>query len=446
LRRWKRIVRNSTRWLIGLVPACVICVIPAYAAAPAAEQSLPEPLTLEHALSFSDRPHPDLEQAYADLDLARARAQSVESVTGTNVGLRARAYYIEPSELATDQTHDDHSASLFARKRLYDFGRTGHALDAANADVAGQEWRVADRRAARRIDIAERFFDVLLADLRYARDYEAMSIAFVRYDQAQDRRKQGQLSAIDVAERHTIYQDTRRLWYQSTTEQRNTRARLAQAMRWSGRLPAALAMPDLKNQLAQLPDVGVLQAQALLTSPLVLAARERVSASGERISSARAGRAPTLDAEVEVSAYSRDLGSRDRWRAGLTLDVPLYTGGKVGADVAQQQAELRRAQAQLNAQETEVKLAVFELHNRLGTLRVQREEAQVLSDYRELYLDRSRLLYEQEMRTDLGDAMVRTSDARLRTAETEFAIALTMMRVEALIGKPLQSLNSGEKK
>jgi outer membrane protein TolC len=417
----------------------------ARAEAPAAP-TLPEPLTLEYALSIADSAHPELEQAYADLDLAQARVQSAESVTGTNVGLRARAYYVEPSELATDQTHDDHSATLFARKRLYDFGRSGGAIDAATADVAAQEWRVADRRAARRIDIAERFFDVLLADLRYSRDYEAMSIAFVRYDQAQDRHKQGQLSDIDVAERHTIYQDARRLWYQSTAEQRNTRARLAQALRWQGRLPTALAMPDPQNQFSQLPDVEVLQAQARLTNPLVLAAQERVVAANERISSARAGRAPTVDAEVEVAGYSRDLSSRDRWRAGLTLDIPLYSGGKVGADVAQQQAELRRAQAVLDAQATEVKLAVFELHNRLGTLRVQREEAKVLSDYRELYLDRSRLLYEQEMRTDLGDAMVRTTDAQLRTAETEFAIALVLMRIEALIGRPLQSLNSGEKK
>ncbi|MBI3775761.1 MAG: TolC family protein [Gammaproteobacteria bacterium] len=382
------------------------------------EAVLPEPLTLEYALSLADANQPDLEQAIAD----------------------------QPSDLSIDRTHDDSSASLFARKRLYDFGRTSAAVDAASAEVSSQQWRVTDARDVRRIDIMARFFDVLLSDLRYARDYEAMSIAFVAYDHAVDRRKLGQLSDLDVAELHSRYQDVRRRWYESTAEQRNSRARLARALNWTGRLPAELTSPDLKTTATSAPDLEALQAQAVQSNPSILAARERVAALAQRVNSVRAGYWPTLDAEVELSAYARDMSGRDKVRAGVVLDIPLYSGGKISAEVAQQRAELRRVQAQLLARQQDVKIAIQELHGELGVLRIQREEAKALHDFRDLYLDRSRLQYEQEMRTDLGDAMTRQSEARLRDAETEFAIALTRARLEALVGKPLAAEKAGEKK
>ena len=423
----------------------VIFYSPAQSAVPT-EAVLPEPLTLEYALSLSDTNQPDLEQAFAELDFAQARERSAQSITGLNISAQLRGRYVEPSELSLDRSHDDHSASLFARKRLYDFGRSGATAEAASAEVQSQQWRVAEAREERRLDIMARFFDVLLADLRYARDYEAMSIAYVTYDHAMNRRKQGQVSDLTIAELHSRYQDIRRRWYETTAQQRTTRARLARALNWPGRLPAELASPDLKKITTEVPDLDALQAQALQTNPAILAARERVTAASQRVSSARAGYWPTLDAEAEVSKFSRDISSRDQWRAGVVLDIPLYSGGKVSAEIAQQQAELRRSQAQLAARQQDIKIALQELHGQLNVLRIQREESKALHDFRELYLDRSRLQYEQEMRTDLGDAMVRQSEARLRTAETEFAIALTRARLEALIGKPLAMNSAGEKK
>lgn len=422
--------------------ACVLPFFLAHAAL-AAEAALPDPLTLEHALTFVDAAHPELEQAYAERDLAVARLLNAESNTGLNVSAQARARYIEPSDVSGDRSHDDHIASLLVRKRLYDFGRSGGAEAAASSDVQSQEWNVTNARNARRLDIMSRFFDVILADLRAARDYEAMSIGFIRFDHAEKRRKLGQISEIDVAEFNSRYHELRRIWYESTAEQRSTRARLAQALRWTGPLPTNLKEPRLDQPLEKLPDLKALQDAALAASPPVLAARERVNAQSERIRSARSGYWPTLDAEVEAFEYSRDLSARDKWRAGLVLDIPIYGGGKVGADVAQATAEMRRANGVLAQRESDVRTAVAELYNRLTHLRAQREEANVLTDYRDLYLDRSRMLYEQEMRTDLGDAMTRTSEAKLRKAEAEFAIAMTLARLEALIGKPMREFMGG---
>ena len=71
----------------------------------------------------------------------------------------------------------------------------------------------------------------------------------------------------------------------------------------------------------------------------------------------------------------------------------------------------------------------------LDTLRLRIEEVNALGDYRELYLDRSRALYELEVRTDLGDAMVQTSAVRLQRAEVVFDWLLAQARLAALAGR-----------
>ena len=56
-------------------------------------------------------------------------------------------------------------------------------------------------------------------------------------------------------------------------------------------------------------------------------------------------------------------------------------------------------------------------------------------DYRELYLDRSRALYELEVKTDLGDAMTEITAVNLDRARAEFAWLMTLAELDALRGR-----------
>lgn len=78
---------------------------------------------------------------------------------------------------------------------------------------------------------------------------------------------------------------------------------------------------------------------------------------------------------------------------------------------------------------------------------MQQDESKALADYRDLYLDRSRALYELDIKTDLGDTMTQTSAARLRGAATRDALALAWAQVDALLGgRPLEAaLTAGVK-
>ena len=221
---------------------------------------------------------------------------------------------------------------------------------------------------------------------------------------------------------------------------RATRAQLAIVLNRPGQLPANLATPDLPQLKRELPDYQVLLDKALADNHRLLALRERVRAAQQRLDAAYAGRRPTLSGELEASGYSRSIGSNDKLRAGIYVDVPLYDGGATSSAVARQQAALYKVQAQLTEAEREVRQAVLDQWLELSNLNTRTDEAKALRNYRELYLDRSRAIYEMEVKADLGDAMVRLSEAQLAEDTARYAIALGWERMDALTGGPVSPL------
>lgn len=178
-----------------------------------------------------------------------------------------------------------------------------------------------------------------------------------------------------------------------------------------------------------------LQARVLEHNPAVRAARAEVEAGLQRLEAARAGRRPLLTGEVEAAEYAKDFGSRDEWRASVILEVPLLTGGTVKARVARARGELKRARAELARRQLELRQRLVDLFERIQVLQAQRDEAWTRQDYRDLYLDRSRSLYELEVETDLGDAMVESTRARLLAAQVDYQLLLAWAQLDALRGR-----------
>lgn len=414
-----------------LVPFLLIMLVPCASA----QQALPDPLTLEAALALADAPHPDLELAAARLDAARAGREQAGVRDALEIGLEARLQAIEPSSVAGNQAHNDSSARLYLRKRLYDFGQTPALRDAAEQRLSAQTWGYLASRQQRRLDIMQRYFDVLVADHAYVRDNEAMSIAFVAFDRAQDRNELGQLSDVELLRLESEFQASRSQWARSQGQQLATRNRLALALNRPDDLPANLVPPAEPDWQQPLADVDALTSRVLAANPALAELRARVKAAEQDLTASKAGGRPVLSAEVEAAAYNRKLGSSNPLEAGLVLEWPLLDGGRSSAEVAASRAELRRLRAELAREELTLRQQVLDLHLQLDQSRVELERLAVLADYRDLYLDRSRALYEMEVQADLGDAMVQTSSVRYQHAKALYDWMLAKARLDALAGE-----------
>ena len=79
----------------------------------------------------------------------------------------------------------------------------------------------------------------------------------------------------------------------------------------------------------------------------------------------------------------------------------------------------------------------LELMQALEVMKIEREAADADFDYRSLYLDKSRTLYELEVKADLGDSMVNQTGARQRQDEVLYQRVMLKATLNALLGLPL---------
>lgn len=227
-----------------------------------------------------------------------------------------------------------------------------------------------DPADAQRLEIMERFFDVLLADLSFASDSEAMAVAYIQFDRASVRNELGQLSPLRVLELEAVYQEILHQRAASEISQSLTRALLAQALGDPSDLPRNLVEPTLSPPEEEPPSLDTLLASALET--------------------------PALRA---------------------------LSDGRAAADRALIEMELRQQ--------------LLELLLRLRALGAAERNLATESAWRDLKLDESRTLYEQEVTADLGYSMSQQTQTRLQRQRVTYCRALAWAELNALTGRPI---------
>ena len=426
----------NLRWL-ALVGFCLVQL------ARAQSDPLSQPLTLEQALRLARESHPAIELARAREAAAEAQLQQVTAENGLSVSLVGRLAWIEPAELSNFQEQNDSSAHLLVSKRLYDFGYSEAQQASASSSLTASRSSGLDARQKQQLEVMKAFFDVLLADLQYARDNEAMAIAFVRLDKARSRHELGELSDVELLEIETRYQQILSRRSASQARQRSTRLRLALAMNRPDRLPAELIEPEMPDMQQPLPEMEMLLEEVFRDNPRVRELQARVEAARQELIAADKRYGPVLRGELAANAYHRETRSTHPFEAALVLELPLYTGGRDDAETAAARSRLMEAEAELALLRHRLREQVTTLWLEQDNLRQKARELMVRDEYRELYLDRSRTLYELERTSDLGDAMVQTSTVRLELARVHYQWLLNRARMQALAGRLLDDNPEG---
>ena len=401
------------------------------------ENVLPAPLSLPDALKFARDDLPALELARAESDASAAELAEAHALSGVRLTAVGRVRAVRPSYVSPDRDNNDSSARLALTKRLYDFGYSDAREEAARLSGDGSTWRYLDARQRSHLEIMRRFFDVILADLQYARDNEAMAGAFIDLDRARDRHELQRLSDVDLLELDALYQEALHRRMQSEARQRATRSRLAISMGRPDELASELIRPAAPDTDGELADYESLLDWVLQNNPELKALRAEVEAARAGVEAARNGHGPVISGELDASVYNRNTNSTHPLGAAIVLEVPLLSGGARDAELAAARADLRARSAALAAAEQELRHQVLELRLRLDNLRIRLAGLQVRGDYRELYLDRSRALYELEVKTDLGDAMTEITAVNLDRARAEFEWMMTQAELAALRGRLL---------
>lgn len=397
-------------------------------------EPLPDPLTLPEALGLLDPTHPAVLASKASLDAAVAETERQASIDGLNLDLIAEARRIEPNPLAASQDKDDGQLGLVATKRLFDFGASAARDVAAEAAVDSAQAAYRYQIDKQALAVMRAYFETVEADLEKSVRLEDLATHFIRFDRLNDRRDLGQVSDVDVFEAESAYQKIRVLNTQAELKQRQARERLAFSLNRPGYPPSDVLEAAIPGNQRPLPEFDVLLKLAMANNLGLREAQARLAASNAAVEQARSNNNPVISGRVEAWEYQRDLGGRDRWRAALTLTVPLFDGGETDAKVGLATARQLDDQATLAEATMALREKLLVAWQGVSVAKVQVEAAQAELNYRELYLDRSRADYELEFKTDLGDAMGRWSAARLDMAKAQHALAIAWAELDLLTG------------
>ncbi|RUM94420.1 MAG: transporter [Thiothrix sp.] len=400
---------------------------------------LPEPLTLKVALAQVTDKHPDIVGKFAALSLAEAELAESLSEDDATLDLLLQGRHIEPAERALNQQHNDSRAKLILHKTLYDFGRSSQSVTAGESFVESREKRLQLAKVRKQKEIMQRYFDVLLADLQFVVDDEANSIRFVRFDNDKERHELGVISDVELLELENAFQQQRLKRQRSEDRQRQTRARLALAINRPDQLSAELETPAFPGNKTPLPEYKQLLKEAHNNNLTLQSLDDELDALQSYRKAAKSERLPRVYLQLEAAEYEREIGSRDPFTAILGLDVPLYQGGRTSALTAQASARIVALKARYQSADYKLRQDILETMQNIQTLLLQAEQGEVLGDYRDLYLDRSRAHYELEMQTDLGDAMTEQSAARLFSMRTTLDLAIARETLVELTGNPAYS-------
>ena len=402
----------------------------------AATDTLPEPLTLRAVIQRLDNSeHPALLQARASQLLAQAEAQQIEARYSTQAEINARAQWINPSSLSFDPSRQDHRVSLKLSKRLYDFGVTGERERASQSLLQASALDASFAQRLHQIDVTRKYLDVLLADLRFAWANEAMSMAYVTLDKVRERHALKQVDDISLLQEEARYQQSLAARNAAQLNQRVSRAALAEAMNRPGELPAELTPPALPALLSPLPDPEELAQQALQSAPQLLAQQQRVQAAQASLQAASNQWRPSLSADADYTEYRREIPSRENWRAGVTLRIPLIESGIDKADVAVARAEWLAQSAELTLLQSQLREEVYRYWQSINQLQASSRALAAEQQYASRALDKSRGEYELERRTDFGDAQVRVSEIRYRKAKNDYQLQIEKMQLALITGQ-----------
>ena len=403
----------------------------------AAQQNdpLPEPLTFEAALDTAGNPsHFELIQIEQQLQALRAELGIRQGEYGFSVDFKGRLREIGTSDFALPGDDDgDNAASLIVSKPLYDFGLQNSRENYLSLQLQALEYQKQMKIERRRLEIMERYFDVLNADNDFISENEALAIGFIRYDNALEDQELGLVSEIDVLRLQSEYELTRQKRSLAVHRQRLTRAMLAEAMGYPEQLSSDLEAPQIDSRRSLPDDLDAMVERALSQSPEAQLAFARTRAAHAAIGIADSSNNPSLDLELEVSSYERESRLRDDWRASLYIEIPIYSSASSDkVDLAQ--AKHRLALADQQQMQSHLRLEILELWQQVQQLQLKLQGHVIEQDYRDKYLDRSRAEYELEFKTDLGDSMVLYSRSNAQRLRSLYAFELAYQRLVALIG------------
>ncbi len=400
-------------------------------------------LSLDEAVRRALNQSEEIRLARSQMQLAEAQVAITRSqaLPQINANLGYTRTFASPFDFGGTEEVPDAFANLpFGRENafvatisgsqiLYSGGRVGSALEIARSFREATRLNLVEETAEIELQVRSAYYQALLARaVEQATDAAlAQAEAFLEHERL--RLRAGRASELEVLRAEVARDNLRPQLVQARNAAEiallNVKRLTDVPMSQPVALTSELEVPS-RDELADVrlePEVLTAQRAA------ILAAAQQVEIREEQVDIARGAFLPNVVLQTNYgrqlypsSAFDFDSDWRTDWTATLGVQLPIFTGGRRGAEVAQARVELDRARLQLAQLEDAVQLqyqqALGEKQRASEAISARQTTVQVAQRVYDLTV----LRYNQGLATQLE-----VNDARLALlqARTNLAQAIT---------------------
>jgi outer membrane protein len=411
-------------------------------------------LTLSEAVNTAQTRQPQLQQARATTEAARARvdeafAPIVPQVTGALGYQRATANYASrpgslPSQLASGaqsnslDTFNYFTAGLTLSQTVYDFGQTiGRWRSArASAESSGESERVSRAQVKLRARLA--FFQARASKalLRVARDTVANQERHLR--QIDGFVEVGTRPEIDRAQARTDLLNARVQLINAENSYRTAKAQLNQAMGVDGSADYDVSDDTLPPVVGEDLPGETLFHRAISDRPEFAVLAKQRTTQELALAATRIAYFPSLGLSMALTEAGSALDQLAwNWNAAVTLSWPLFQGGLTRAQVREARANLESLQAQAATEGQQVRLEVVQtqLAVRAAKETLVATEQAALSAREQLRLAEGRYATGAGNAIELGDAQVKLTNAEAQQVVAHFNLSSARAQLLSALGE-----------
>jgi outer membrane protein len=426
-----------------LPPAQV--ALPASSLAPASVLAT-DALTVEGAVRLTIANHPAVAQAEHGVAAAEARIGSSRSPRYPDLALSGAYTRIAPvpeidvlgraMRLAPGNNYDVH---LGLRQTIYDFGRTGTAIDIARAgrDAAADYVEQVKSGLAYRTITA--FNSIMILRESVAVLDDQISALNQHIEVSRNKVRAGTATDFDVltTQVRTAAATNDRIDAASNLEAQEIVLR--QLVGLPSEAPVRLSGDFVRTERPL--DTAALLAAAFAERPEMTAARDVELTAGLQVRLASLGDRPSLALSLSSglkTGYPDNLNQlKANYAAGFDFRVPIFNGHRTRNQRREAEAGLRSAQARTEDLKREVTAEVEQAIARAGASWEKTKNAEVLVRQAEAAVTMAGARYEAGVVTnlDLLDAQTTLTQARLGYLRSLFAYSMSLAELDRATGK-----------
>lgn len=392
-------------------------------------------LTLDKVIELAKNNHFEQKEILQDMNLDKLNEKILKNSFLPQVYLDAQF----GQERNLEKVENDTFGYIVWKNKLYE-SKDNLLEDALVFAKKDKDYLLKLANYERKILVMRAFFDTNLATLYRQYILEQLAMDAIYYNRSKDFYPYGRTSDVELLEKETNMLLSSAKNYNAEENIYNNKSRLANLLELDVKQMPELERPNLQAYFEKkVLDNAKLLELALKNDPKMEQYNQKMQFLNRKLANLK------NDYDIQVGSIAmygnepqKTIGDENnRWEARLTLRVPFYDGEKNSNEMQAIQISKNKLQIATDKYKTELSLKIDDLVSKLNYLKRLEKAYKVQFDYRNLYLEKSRIDYDLNRKSDLGDAMVQLSKAEYELEKNRYDFVITYETLNLLVGENL---------